>query len=288
MHSKLPTCGKICHSLMIPFVWLLIYAITAGFNKYIFYTDTFLPKGLKAIKYLISLIFYYCVVMAILCHILTIVTDPGSLNDELVSKLTPETKNLCKNCQHDRPNRAHHCKICNRCFMKMDHHCPWVFNCVGYRNQKYFFLFIIYTVIGCLIALIMFIAFFCSSSFTDLVDIAKDKKRNLEFAQNNMLIFGTKFKKIGDILMLCLVTGITFLTLLSVLALFSSQIYLIRRNITNIEADAFRDRDELNPFFSKDASMLNAVMGIGPKWKWLFPIFEPNLLNGGYVFSVKP
>ena len=134
----------------------------------------------------------------------------------------------------------------------------------------------------------MFIAFFCSSSFTDLVDIAKDKKRNLEFAQNNMLIFGTKFKKIGDILMLCLVTGITFLTLLSVLALFSSQIYLIRRNITNIEADAFRDRDELNPFFSKDASMLNAVMGIGPKWKWLFPIFEPNLLNGGYVFSVKP
>jgi palmitoyltransferase len=32
----------------------------------------------------------------------------------------------CSRCQAPKPPRAHHCSVCRRCVLKMDHHCPWV------------------------------------------------------------------------------------------------------------------------------------------------------------------
>jgi hypothetical protein len=57
----------------------------------------------------------------------------------------------CEPCQCVKPDRAHHCSVCGHCVLKMDHHCPWVNNCVGFANYKFFYLFLSYAYAYCLI-----------------------------------------------------------------------------------------------------------------------------------------
>ena len=48
----------------------------------------------------------------------------------------------CKECGiKSIPYRAKHCKVCNRCVRKFDHHCFWIGGCVGELNHGKFWLF---------------------------------------------------------------------------------------------------------------------------------------------------
>jgi len=58
----------------------------------------------------------------------------------------------CAVCRGYKAPRAHHCRKCGRCVLKMDHHCPWINNCVGHNNHGHFTAFLASAVSGCSMA----------------------------------------------------------------------------------------------------------------------------------------
>ncbi|KAK9473391.1 DHHC palmitoyltransferase-domain-containing protein [Dipodascopsis tothii] len=84
---------------------------------------------------------------------LAVVTDPGYVTPSNVERLTEifryddiifySDQEDCYTCLQRKPARSKHCKVCKRCVAKMDHHCAWINNCVGYYNYRWFLLFVI-------------------------------------------------------------------------------------------------------------------------------------------------
>jgi len=132
--------------------------------------------GYSAVSVSHMVLFNTMSVLAMYSHLAAMTTDPGSVPKE--SRPLPDDeqendfeanekggnrdpwKKYCKRCKAFKPVRAHHCSICSRCIVKMDHHCPWVNNCVGIGNHKLFLLFLFWVNSVCIYSLVLLIAKF--------------------------------------------------------------------------------------------------------------------------------
>lgn len=95
------------------------------------------------------------------CFLLVVNTNPGevpncspwnpnstsSSKDLIITSVEKKRDGrprFCRICGKYKPDRTHHSRKVGKCVLEMDHYCPWVHNCIGYFNKKYFLLFIFY------------------------------------------------------------------------------------------------------------------------------------------------
>jgi palmitoyltransferase len=205
-----------------------------------------------------------------------------SLNDESQNRsngnatnISQSNEHFCKKCNINRPERAHHCSMCKRCYLKMDHHCPWIGNCVGFYNQKYFYLFLFYATLG------DFTAFLCLVTKLLQVDLKVDKGVNLEtksIIELLILMWQPIMTVIGTLLSLAMSLAIGLL--------FYLQTTLILNDTTNIEQMIYRDPNSL-PYGSPDKlKNFKTVMGTTPAL-WFLPVNNFNEQYNGLNYKKR-
>eukprot|EP00403_Amphidinium_massartii_P008172 CAMPEP_0178422938 /NCGR_PEP_ID=MMETSP0689_2-20121128/27433_1 /TAXON_ID=160604 /ORGANISM="Amphidinium massartii, Strain CS-259" /LENGTH=364 /DNA_ID=CAMNT_0020044521 /DNA_START=95 /DNA_END=1185 /DNA_ORIENTATION=- len=211
--------------------------------------------------------------LLVLCYVRCILVHPGTIPDKEEDPTwgyTPqlgtgtsqplslqETKRSgdrrhCKWCVKYKPDRCHHCRVCRTCILKMDHHCPWIYNCVGFRNHKYFFLLLFYSSIASHLI-----------TWTMLESVSASVDSDTPFMQMFFLLFGE--------------TLAGFLALL-VTGFFCFHIWLMLKAMTTIEfceKSMKRTSYDISIYDRGFCGNLSAVLGDN-MLLWLVPTSPPS------------
>jgi len=151
-----------------------------------------------------------------------------------------------------KPDRAHYCRVMQRCVLKMDHFCPWLNNCIGFYNHKFFVLFVAYMAL-----ITVFMVCVMTPVFVNIVS-------NME--QITLDLKDQEFHVSLTYLMLCLLS-------VGLSAFFVFHAYLVLFNYTTIEFLEKRGcqppPDHVNRYHLGPVGNVCSVFGSNPLTWWL-------------------
>ncbi|XP_055879545.1 palmitoyltransferase ZDHHC16-like isoform X2 [Biomphalaria glabrata] len=129
--------GPIMVTLVVLLTTMVVMVFYICIFPHIYYQKDILWSGFH-------LFFSHWLLMNIVFnYVMAAFTNPGH-----PSQNVSQVVSICRKCVAPKPPRTHHCTICASCVLKMDHHCPWLNNCVGFYNHRYFFQFVFYMWFG--------------------------------------------------------------------------------------------------------------------------------------------
>ena len=86
---------------------------------------------------------------------------------------TGQKTKFCEFCQLKQEQGVYHCDQCGHCVRKYDHHCPFLGNCIGQRNYRYFYKFCLYATLSSFYSLILSLFGFIRTILEDAIDVEK-------------------------------------------------------------------------------------------------------------------